>query len=130
MINPDQIIYITYQMRQLEIHRNSADDAKKKETLTLQIRKMKEQLDPMLIAYANEKKLAQKTPMPQFPKTPKKFDNRDHGPEEVVENLHYAIKSLPQSAAEFVHREPISIAGEFNGMMYLVHIEKATIKVE
>lgn len=120
-VNPEQIVFLTYQLRQLEIYRNDSKKPHEKESMTMQIRRLKEQLDPLLMAFAEERK---KTEMV----VDRDVSDEDLGPAEVVEAMHiYAkMKALQTEVLEHLQKEPVSVAGEYNGVMYVMHFEKAT----
>lgn len=119
-VNPEAIIYKTYQLRQLEIHRNDVKKPALKESLTMEIRILKGELDQMLMDFLKEKKDAQ----PKMAVVDRDLADKDIGPEDVLPVLHNYMRLKIMQSKEHLISDPISIAGDYDGFMYILHIEK------
>jgi hypothetical protein len=122
VINPTQIVYLAYQIRQLEIYRNDEKKANKKETMTMQIRRLKADLDPMLMAFAEQEKKKQSSPQMLVDRN---MDDKDLGPPEIIDVMHaYArLKITQQEVMNHLVVGPVSVAGEYNKVAYIMHFQ-------
>ena len=93
-VSSEEIIYKVYQLRQLEINRNIEKKPSIKEALTMRIRVLKAEVDPLLERYAAQQKAKQSTLV-----VDKNVDDKDLGPEEAVAAMHtYAAMKVTQPA--------------------------------
>lgn len=92
----------------------------------MRIRKLKQELDPLLELFAEQEKKKRKD-QPQMI-VDRELDNKDHGPKEVIDQLHaYAQQKLTQVAVtnHLSGGEPVSIAGSYDKFVYIMHFERA-----
>lgn len=117
-VNPEQIIHIAFQIRQLEILRNGAKRPKEKQAMTLELRRLKGEIDPLLMAFVDEKKAG--------PKPAKNDIDSDLGPKEIVDAMHaYAkMKISQEEVVSSLIAGPVSVAGSDQGVMYVMHFER------
>jgi len=123
-VNPVQIVFLTYQLRQLEIHRNNEKNARNKEAMTLRIRKMKEELDPLLEMFAEQEKKKREKPEMVVDRS---LGDKDLGPADVVKAIHaYAQQKITQQEVVnyLTSGHPISIAGEYDKVAYVIHFQR------
>jgi len=120
-INPEQVVFIAYQLRQMEIRRNDEKSAARKQTLNLEAKALRNKLDDLLVSYVEQVK-ANPSPAP-----PPDLGNEDHGPKRIIHELHLLAKATAEEAEVLTHieQEPVSIAGEHNGLMYVMHFQKS-----
>lgn len=124
-INPVQIVYMTYQLRQAEIQRNDTKNARNRQAMTLHINKLKQELDPLLEMFAEQEKKKRKENQMVVDRN---MEDKDIGPEEVVAAMHtYAQMKITQEAVvnHLATGQPLSIAGDYNKIMYVIHFEQA-----
>ena len=119
-INPDQIIFITYQLRQMEIRRNDEKNTNRKQALNMEAKALRNRLDELLSVYVEQKK-AEASPAP----TPD-LGNEDYGPKKIVDELHLLARATAEEAEvlAYVEQKPVSIAGEHKGLTYVMHFQK------
>src|SRR3972149_9437137 len=99
----EKIIYNTFLLRNLERMRNSQRDLKVKQTLSTQIRTMRDNVDILLKEYANLR----------MERSAEMLVNscRDHGPDDLVAELHAFAETFLDRAGD---HPIISVAGEHN----------------
>ena len=116
-VNPEQIAYLSYQIRQLEVERNASKKKAQKEAMTLRIRNLKAELDPILMAYAEEKKKAKMEILDE---------NKDFGPKYIVDTLHDFAKTrlTQEDFVNLLKTGPMSVAGEYDKVAYVIHFQR------